>query len=101
VTIYDVPQPRIEETLTRLEGAEFFSIMDLQSSYWQVPIKERDRPKTAFVTKDGLYQFKAMAMGLCSAPGTFQRMMDVALSGLKWTTSLVYLDDIVVYSRTF
>jgi hypothetical protein len=75
--------------------------MDLQSGYWQVPIKESDRPKTAFVTADGLYQFKVMAMGLCSAPGTFQRMMDVVLSGLKWTTCLVYLDDIVVYSRTF
>jgi hypothetical protein len=70
--------------------------MDLQSRYWQVPIKESDRPKTAFVTADGLYQFKVMAMGLYSAPGTFQRMMDVVLSGLKWTTCLVYLDDIVV-----
>jgi hypothetical protein len=57
------PLPRIEETLARLEGAAFFSIMDLQSGYWQVPIKEADRPKTAFVTADGLYQFKVMAMG--------------------------------------
>jgi Reverse transcriptase (RNA-dependent DNA polymerase) len=75
--------------------------MDLQSGYWQVPIKEADRPKTAFLTADGLYQFKVMAMGLCSAPGAFQRMMDVVLSGLKWTTCLVYLDDIIVYSRLF
>ncbi|KZR99904.1 Uncharacterized protein APZ42_004039, partial [Daphnia magna] len=101
VTIRDVyPLPRIEETLARLEGAEFFSIMDLQSGYWQVPIKESDRPKTAFVTADGLYQFKVMAMRLCSAPGTFQRMMDLVLSGLRWTTCLVYLDDIVAYSRS-
>ena len=49
VTIsYVYPLPRIEETLARLERAAFFSIMDLQSGYWQVPIKERDRPKTAF-----------------------------------------------------
>ncbi|KZR98124.1 Uncharacterized protein APZ42_006601, partial [Daphnia magna] len=101
VTISDVyPLPRIEETLARLEGAAFFSIMDLESRYWQVPIKESDSPKTAFVTADGLYQFKVMAMGLCSAPGTFQRMMDVVLSGLRWTTCLVDLDDIVVYSRS-
>jgi hypothetical protein len=72
--------------------------MDLQSGYWQVPIKESDRAKTAFVTADGLYHFKVMPMGLCSAPATFQRMMDVVLSGLKWTTCLVYLDDIIVPS---
>jgi hypothetical protein len=61
VTISDVyPLPRIEETLARLDGAAFFSIMDLHSGYWQVPIKESDRPKTAFVTADGLYQFKVM-----------------------------------------
>jgi hypothetical protein len=102
VTVGDVyPLPRIEETVARLEGAAFFSIMDLQSGYWQVPIKESDRAKTAFVTVDGLYHFKVMPMGLCSAPATFQRMMDVVLSGLKWTTCLVYLDDIIVYSRTF
>jgi hypothetical protein len=102
VTVGDVyPLPRIEETLARLEGAAFFSIMDLQSGYWQVPIKESDRAKTAFATADGLYHFKVMPMGLCSAPATFQRMMDVVLSGLKWTTCLVYLDDIIVYSRSF
>ncbi|KZS06405.1 Uncharacterized protein APZ42_030154, partial [Daphnia magna] len=101
VTISDVyPLPRMDETLARLDGAAFFSIMDLQSGYWQVPIKESYRPKTAFVTADGIYQFKVMAMGLCSAPGTFQRMVDVVLRGLRWTTCLVYLDDIVVYSRS-
>ncbi|KGG50874.1 hypothetical protein DI09_525p10, partial [Mitosporidium daphniae] len=54
VTLKDVyPLPRIEETLARLEGSAFFSIMDLQSGYWQVPIKESDRPKSAFITADG------------------------------------------------
>ncbi len=76
-------------------------IMDLQSGYWQVPIKEANGPKSAFLTVDGLYQFKVMAMGQYSAAGRFQRMMDVVLSGLKWTTCLVYLNNIIVYSRTF
>ena len=87
--------------MTVLREKDCFSIMDLQSGYWQVPIKEADHPKTAFLTADGLYQFRVMAMGLCPAPGTFPRMMDVVLSLLKWSTCLVYLDDIIVHSRTF
>lgn len=62
---------------------------------------ERDREKTAFVTPDGLYEFKALPFGLCSAPATFQRMMDTVLSGLKWQSCLVYLDDVVIFSATF
>lgn len=101
LTVPDVyPLPRIEETLSRLEGATCFSIMDLQAGYWQVPIRPSDRPKTAFVTADGLFQFKVMPFGLCSAPGTFQRMMDLVLAGLRWSACLVYLDDIIVYSSS-
>ena len=72
--------------------------MDLQSGYWQVQMKPEDREKTAFITADGLYQFKVMPFGLTNAPSTFQRMMDVLLAGLKWNSCLVYLDDIVVFS---
>jgi hypothetical protein len=75
--------------------------MDLQSGYWQVEVEEADRPKTAFITADGLYQFNVMPFGLTNAPGTFQRMMDVMLAGLKWNSCLVYLDDILVFSKTF
>jgi hypothetical protein len=53
------------------------------------------------VTADGLHHFKVMPLVLCSALATFQRMTDAVLSGLKWTTCLVYLDDIIVYKRTF
>ena len=81
-------------------GGTLFSIMDLQG-YWQVPNRKTDFANTAFFAADGLCHFKVMPMGLCSAPATFQRMIDVVLSGLKWTTCLVNLDDIIVYSRTF
>ena len=102
ITTRDVyPLPRIEEALSRLEGSHYFSIMDMQSGYWQVEVKPEDREKTAFITPDGLYHFKVMPFGLTNAPATFQRMMDVLLSGLKWNTFLVYLDDIVVFSKTF
>ena len=99
ITIKDVyPLPRIDDALSRLEGSKYFSLMDLQSGYWQVQMKPEDREKTAFITADGLYQFKVMPFGLTNAPSTFQRMMDVLLAGLKWNSCLVYLDDIVVFS---
>ncbi|KAI9549855.1 pol polyprotein [Daphnia sinensis] len=102
ITVKDVyPLPRIEDALSRLEGSKYFSLMDLQSGYWQVQMKPEDREKTAFITADGLYHFKVMPFGLTNAPSTFQRMMDVLLAGLKWNTCLVYLDDIVVFSDSF
>lgn len=75
--------------------------MDLKSGYWQIEVDERDREKTAFITPDGLYEFKVLPFGLCSAPATFQRMMDTVLSDLKWQTCLVYLDDVIVFAPTF
>uniref|UniRef100_A0A6G5AB96 Putative tick transposon n=1 Tax=Rhipicephalus microplus TaxID=6941 RepID=A0A6G5AB96_RHIMP len=102
VTKKDVyPLPRIDDSLDRLRYARYFSSMDLKSGYWQIEVDERDREKTAFVTPDGLYEFKVLPFGLCSAPATFQRLMDTVLSGLKWQTCLVYLDDVIVFSKTF
>ena len=69
--------------------------------YWQVQIEEGDRPKTAFCTTDGLFQFKVMPFGLCNAPATFQWLMDLVLAGLQWSQCLVYLDDVIVLGRTF
>lgn len=93
--------PRIDDSLDHLRHAHYFSSMNLKSGYWQIEDDERDREKTAFVTPDGLNEFKVLPFGLCSAPAIFQRMMDTVLSGLKWQTCLVYLDDVVVFSNTF
>lgn len=102
ITRKDVyPLPRIDDALDCLHGAEFFSSLDLRSGYWQVPVAESDRPKTAFVTPDGLYEFNVMPFGLCNAPATFERMMDNILRGLKWHICLCYLDDVVVFSPDF
>lgn len=66
-----------------------------------VEVVTEDRPKTAFTTPEGLFQFKVMSFGLCNAPATFQRLMDRVLGGLKWSSCLVYFDDIIVIGSTF
>lgn len=78
------PLPQIDNALDCLQGAEYFSALDLRLGYWQVPVAAVDRPWTAIVTPDGLYEFIVMPLGLCSAPATFERMMDSVLRGLKW-----------------
>ena len=95
------PLPRIDDTLEMLSESKLFSTLDLASGYWQVELTEEAREKTAFCTTEGLYEFKVMPFGLCNAPATFQRLMDVVLSGLQWTSCMVYLDDIIVMGRTF
>ena len=94
------PLPRIDSTLDCLAGARFYSTLDLASGYWQVGIAESDREKTAFSTGTGLHQFRVMAMGLKNASATFQRLMELVLSGLDTQTCLVYLDDLVIFSQT-
>ena len=102
-TIKDAhPPPRIDDTLESLHGAKFFSTLDLKSGYWQVPIREQEKEKTAFRTYSGqLYEFNQLPFGLCNAPATFSRLMDCALAGLAWNICLYYLDDIIVFSASW
>ena len=93
------PLPKIEECLDTLEGATVFSTLDMQSGYWQIEVHPEDRGKTAFITRYGLFQYTRMPFGLCNAPGTFQRAMEVVLRGLQWTTLLVYLDDVIILGK--
>ena len=95
------PLPRIDDLLGALDGMRYFTSLDLKSGYWQIPMAEHDKEKTAFITPGGLYQFRVMPFGLTNAPATFQRMMDLVLAGIKWHHCLVYLDDVLVFSRSF
>ena len=102
LTVKDIyPLPRVDDTLDRLSGARYYSSLDAASGYWQVPIYGPHRHKTAFVSHCGLHQFKVMPFGLCNAPATFQRMMDILLTGMNWRFCMAYIDDIVVFSKTF
>ena len=92
------PLPRTDETLDSLRGAAWFSTLDLLSGYWQVRMTERAKEASAFVVREGLFQWKVMPFGLCNAPATFERVMEAILRGLHWSICLIYLDDIIVYA---
>ncbi len=102
VTKKDVyPLPKIDTILSVLSGYLYLSTLDARSGFLQVPIHPDDRHLTAFTTPFGFYEYTRMPFGLCNAPATFQRMMDLILSGLTWEACLVYMDDIIVFGRTF
>ena len=97
VTTRDVyPLPLIESALTRLQGSTVFTSLDLESVLWQMPLREVDRPKSALTTPDGVWKFKVMPFCLASASACFQRMIDLVLAGLEWTSCLMYIDDVIV-----
>ena len=75
--------------------------MDLLNGYWQVGVNKADREKTAFYSTEGLFQFRLMPFGLCNAPATFQRLMDLVLAGLQWSQCLIYIGDVIILGRTF
>eukprot|EP00118_Oscarella_pearsei_P018893 m.196972 g.196972 ORF g.196972 m.196972 type:complete len:1094 (+) comp39535_c1_seq2:160-3441(+) len=95
------PLPRIDDILYTLNGQRFFTSLDMQSGYWQIPLAANSRKKTAFTTPDGLFEFTVLPFGVCNGPATFQRAMDSVLSDQKWRSCLVYLDDILLFSATF
>ena len=94
------PLPRICETLDSLIGAAYFSTFDLTSGFWQVPLAEESKQFTAFTHSMGLFECDRMPFGICNAPTTFQRLMQNCLGELNLTYCLIYLDDIIVYSKT-
>ena len=100
VTIKDsYPLPKITDCLDALSEGRFFSAFDLRSGYFQVMMDEKDKEKTSFVTRSGLYQFKVLPFGVTNGPATFQRLMDITMTGLNYQICLVYLDDIIVMSK--
>ncbi|KAF4727863.1 hypothetical protein FOZ62_019855, partial [Perkinsus olseni] len=94
------PVPRPDDVQEHLSHAKVFSTLDLRSGYWQLPVRPEDQHKTAFCPGPGfpLYEWCRMPFGLASAPATFQRLMDMVLGHLPFVR--VYLDDVLVFSRS-
>ena len=93
----------INQTLqywTHWEECATFSTLDLASGYWQIKMSEEARQKSAFVTHRGLHEFVRMPSGLCNAPAAFQRLMEVVLDDMLWKDCFVYIDDVLVCSKT-
>ena len=95
------PIPRDDDSLAALSGSRWFSTLDLASGYWQVAMDTNTQEKAAFVTPSGLYEWNVMPFGLCNAPSTFARLMELVLKGLHWKICLIYLDDAIAMGRTF
>ena len=95
------PLPHMQETMESMVGAWHFSCMDLKSGFWQVKMAEESRQYTAFtVGSMGVYKFLCMPYRLCNTPATFQHLMQNCMGELNLTYALIYLDDVIVYSKT-
>jgi len=102
VTIRDsYPIPRIDQTIDALHNAKFFTCLDLFSGYWQIEIEESHKEKTAFVCEFGLFEFNRMPFGLTNAPPVFQRAMSSIFQSILYKFCLIYLDDLIIFSKTF
>jgi transposase InsO family protein len=98
---YVYPLPRIDDIFDTLEGAQYFTAIDLAKGFWQISLDEESRQKAAFTTIYGQYQYRRLPFGLQSAPSAFQKVMNTVLAGLNWVQCMVYLDDILIFSETF
>ena len=95
------PLPQIKDVIDKMQGMKYWTTLDAASAYWSIPLNEEDKEKTAFSVPRGKYEFNVMTFGLCNAGASYQRMMDMVLSGLSPGRALAYMDDIVIFSRTF
>lgn len=92
--------PNLEESFSALTGSKWFSVLDLKSGYYQIEMNEEDKPKTAFVTPLGFWEFNRMPQGVTNAPSTFQRLMEKCMGDLHLEEVLVFLDDLIIFSNT-
>ncbi len=94
------PLPVLRDLLQSLgQGNKIFSILDLLSGYWQIPMAPKSREITAFSTPTGHYEFRRMPFGLKSAPISFQRMINTVFSDMLGTHVFAYLDDVIICNK--
>lgn len=100
VTVPDsFPLPRIDDCVDAIGSAAFVTKLDLLKGYWQVPLTARASDISAFVTPDGFMQYTVMPFGMCNAPATFQRLVNIVLGDVP--ECCAYLDDVVIHSASW
>ena len=95
------PLPHIRDVVDKMEGCRYWTTLDAAAAYWSMPLAEGDKEKTSFSVPRGKYEFNVTPYGLCNAGASYQRLMDVCLSGLPSYRIFAYMDDIVIFSREF
>lgn len=93
------PLPQISDLLAHLVSAKYFCALDCTEGFWQIPVSREDRPKTAFVTPHGLFQFKRCPFGFTNSPGVFQRAMNEIFRDGLYRRCVIYIDDILVFGK--
>ena len=93
--------PHLRDVIDKMNGTRYWSTLDAASAYSSIPLAEQDREKRAFSVPRGKFEFNVTPYGLCNAGATYQRMIDITLSGLPSERVLAYMEDIVVYSKSF
>lgn len=94
------PLPRIDEVLDGLGRAQYFSVVDLFSGFWQIPLEESSRDLTSFSTTEGAFHWKVLPFGLNVSPNSFSRMMNLAFAGASQVQFFLYLDDVIIIGRS-
>ena len=94
------PLPLISDVLDSLSGTQYFTSLDMKSGYWQLNLDPATKDKSAFVTHNGLYEFNVLPFGLTNSPASFQRLMGHILRGLEYKFALIYIDDIIIFSKS-
>jgi len=101
VTKNDVyPLPLIDDYVDALGESKYFSTIDLKYGFWQISMHQNSVEKTGFICQEGHFEFRKMPFGLKNAPSDFQRLIDVVLKGMTWKFCLVYIDDVIIFSKT-
>ena len=102
ITKFDAfPIPNADALLDCFRSASIFSSLDLAAGYWQIRMKSEHAEKTAFITKQGLFEFVVMPFGLKTAPATFVRLMNDVFAKVLWRFVVIYFDDIIIFSNSF
>jgi hypothetical protein len=95
------PLPHIDDLLASFQGSNYFSTLDFKSGYFAIKIREEDQEKTAFVTPRGVYQFRVLPFGISVAPSVYQRLINCVFASRGWRHTLAYLDDLIIFTKTF